>query len=435
MGQSAATYEQFKLRLKARLADVIAQSPGSANGLRGDREAMKTEMRSALHELLIDTRGPALSTADQERLIDEALEDMVGLGPLDALLNDPTVTEIMVNGPHELFAERSGRLHRIPAAFQGTQQLMFVIERMLSSVGLSVTESNPVCDARLPDGSRMNVIIPPLAINGPIVTIRKKLRDWTMEELISTGALDQRVAQFLEACVKARVNMILAGGTSTGKTTLVSILSEAIPIEERIITIENVSELDLPGERHWIRLVGRSANLEGRGEVPLRVLVNNALRMRPDRIILGEARGGEALDVVQAMHSGHDGFMTVLHANSPHAALERLQTLMLMSGLDVPPAACRAQIASAIDLVVHMSRFVDGSRRIGSITQVLGMSADGFGLEELFRFEVEGFEADGRLRGAHRYTGARPRFAQKFQLNNVALPDWMHQVEGGQPNA
>jgi pilus assembly protein CpaF len=257
------------------------------------------------------------------------------------------------------------------------------------------------------------------------VTIRRKLRHWSVEDYLAVNAFSEQAAEFLQACVRARVNIVFSGGTSTGKTTLVAILSAFIPHDERIITIENLSELELSGRAHWIRLVAKAPNLEGRGEIPLRSLVRNALRMRPDRIILGEARGGEALDVVQAMHSGHDGFFTVLHANSPQAALERLQTLMLVSGVGLPPFACQQQIASAVDLIVHMERFVDGSRRVSTITQVLGISPDRFELEDLFVFDVQGFSEDGRLHGLCRYTGAQPKFLRKFQHNNVPIPGWV----------
>ena len=428
--QAQAVYERLKMRLKARLADLLDPVRAGVNTRQADRDALKTGMHDALQLLLEESRGVSFDPRDQSQLIEEVLTDVLGFGPLDDLLADETISEIMINGPQEIFVERSGHLQRVEATFRDTHHLLSVIERMLGSVNLSVNESDPLCDARLADGSRINVIIPPLVLNGPVVTIRRKLREWTMDDYVAMGALSREIAQFLDACVHAKVNMVLSGGTSTGKTTLVSILSTYIPSDERIITIENVSELDLPGQRHWIRLVGKPANLEGRGEIPLRVLVKNALRMRPDRIVLGEARGGEALDVVQAMHSGHDGFMTVLHANSPASALERLQTLMLMSGLDVPPSACRTQIANSVDLVVHMSRFIDGSRRIASVTQVTGTSADGFELEDLFVFAVEHFSENGQLHGAFRYTGAAPRFLQKFQRNNVSLPAWIRTNHG-----
>lgn len=418
------TYERIKTRLKVRLVSLI---DGGTTTQRPNipRKELEGSLRQTVKAFAEDNRSLQLSAEEQERLIQEALNDVVGYGPLDALLADQTISEIMVNGPSEIFIERNGRLQRVDAKFNDTNHLMAVIERMLSSVNLTVNESTPICDASLPDGSRLNVIIPPLVLNGPVITIRRKLRDWTMDDYLKLEALDRPLAEFLEACVKAKVNFVISGGTSSGKTTLVSILTTFIPSDQRIITIENVSEFDLPGREHWIRLVGKTATLEGRGEIPLRALVKNALRMRPDRIVLGEARGGEALDVVQAMHSGHDGFMTVLHANSASAALERLETLMLMSGLEVPPSACRIQIASAVDLVVHVGRFADGSRRLSTVTQVLGATEGGFVMEDLFTFEATGFSSEGQLHGGWRYTGAKPKFLSKFLLNNVPVPSGM----------
>ncbi|MBI4003557.1 MAG: CpaF family protein [Candidatus Omnitrophica bacterium] len=408
-----------------RLVDALDRLP------EGNRRAMnRDELAATLRQLIASSpeelrqlNGAGAGEAD--RLVHEVIEEMLGFGPLDRFLNDPTITEIMINGPGEMFVERDGRLERVESIFRDAAHLMAVIERLLGSVGLAVNESEPLCDASLPNGSRVNVIIPPLVLNGPVVTIRTKSRTWTMDDYIKAGALSPDAAAFLRACVRAKVNLVVSGGTSTGKTTLVSIFSNDIPPEERIITIENVAEMELRGRDHWIRLVAKSPNLEGRGEIPLRTLVKNALRMRPDRLILGEARGGEALDVVQAMHSGHDGVMTVLHANTPSAALERLETLMLMSGLDLPPQACRVQIASAVDLVVHLGRYADGSRRIAAIAQVLGTSQEGFALEELFLFEPQGFTPEGRLRGSCRYTGAKPKFLSKFHLANVEIPSWV----------
>ncbi len=415
-------HEGLKARLKMSLVGLMDGTPPgyrSAN----QRKELTESLRQALKAE--DARGLRLSSEDAQRLIKDVLDDILGLGPLDELLNDATISEIMVNGPHEIFVERNGSVRRIEAKFRDVHHLMMVIERMLSSAGLSVTESNPLCDGTLPDGARINVIIPPLVLNGPVVTIRTKSTAWTMDAYVKIGALSPDAAEFLQACVLAKVNMVISGGTSTGKTTLVSILSNNIPQEERIITIENVAELELHNRDHWIRLVGKAPNVEGRGEIPLRTLVKNALRMRPDRLILGEARGGEALDVVQAMHSGHDGVMTVLHANTPRAALERLETLMLMSGLDLPPAACRMQIASAVDLVIHIGRFADGSRHVAAITQVLGIAKEGFELEDLFVFDAQGFSPEGKLLGTTRYTGAKPKFASKFHLANMALPSWV----------
>jgi pilus assembly protein CpaF len=427
MKNFSSDLERVRAKLKIRAAEFL--NSRTAETLEGRQaHALKDFLRQVLKTFSPEERRILCisRTKEEDRFLDGLITETLGLGgPLDELLRDPTVSEIMVNGPRDVFAERAGRLQRVEVSFRDTNHLLLTIERMLEPLGLSVNESNACCDASLPDGSRLNVIIPPLALNGPVVTIRRKLRGWTMPEYLQVGALDEQAAQFLEACVRAKVNMVFSGGTSTGKTTLVAILSRAIPVDERVITIENVAELELPERAHWIRLVAKMPNAEGHGEVPLRTLVKNALRMRPDRIILGEARGGEALDVVQAMHSGHDGFLAVLHANSPTAALERLQTLMLMSGLDMPPSACQMQIASAVDLVVHMARFVEGSRRIASITQVLGASKEGFQMEDLFTFDPQGFSPEGRLQGVCRFTGARPKFLRKFEFSNVPVPSWM----------
>ena len=421
-----SAYERMKSKLKLRLLDLVDGLP-QAQDASARRLAMEDQIRQ-LVKIGLPQGGQVIqfSPEEQTRLIAEAINEAIGYDLLDRLLADPTISEIMVNGPSEIFVERDGRLERLPETFRDAHHLMSVIERMLGAVHLTVNEASPLCDASLPDGSRINVIIPPLALNGPVVTIRRKLREWTMAEYLQLGVLSEQAAEFLEGCIKAKVNIIVSGGTSTGKTTLVSILTSCIPAEHRIITIENISELELTGREHWIRLVAKLPNVENKGEIPLRLLVKNALRMRPDRIILGEARGGEALDVVQAMHSGHDGFITVLHANSARAALERLETLMLMSGLELPPAACRTQIASAADLVVHVARFVDGTRRLASISQVLGSSPqEGFDMEDLFAFDAEGFTPEGRLKGVCRYTGAKPKFLEKFHLNNVAVPSWL----------
>jgi pilus assembly protein CpaF len=421
--------DRVKTRLKMRLAELTQHAAANGGGQAPSQDALKEQLRQALrslppreHRLLQISRH-----AEEEAFLQEVFDEVLGGDPLAQLLKDDSISEVMINGPNEVFVERAGRLERSPLKFANRQHLLVVLERLLDSLGLSVTETNPVCDAQLPDGSRINVIVAPVVLGGPVITVRRKSARWSMADYQTTATLSEQMAQFLEACVRAKVNIVISGGTSSGKTTLVSILSTYFGPDERLITIENVPELDLPNREHWIRLISRPANLEGRGEIPLRVLVKNALRMRPDRIILGEARGEEALDVVQAMHTGHDGFLTVLHANSAQAALERLQMLMLMSGLDVPPATCQLQIASAVDLVVHMARFVDGSRRVASVMQVLGVSDRGFQLEELFKFQTEGFSPDGRMQGGHVYTGARPKFLDKFRFNNVEVPSWVTQ--------
>ena len=427
MPEQPSAYQQVKRRLKMHLADLLDLGAGDDRHKLQDRTLVAATLREAVASAPPEFRLNLLTAQQQEELVADIVDEIAGLGPLEALIVDPEISEIMINGPHEIFIERNGKIERIAATFRDTAHLMAVIERMLSSVHLTVNESSPICDASLPDGARINVIIPPLVLNGPVVTIRRKLRDWTMQDYLAKRSLTPQIAEFLEACVKAKVNIIISGGTSTGKTTLVSILSTFIPAEERLITIENVPELELVNRKHWIRVVGRQANVEGRGEIPLRALVKNALRMRPDRIILGEARGGEALDVVQAMHSGHDGFFTVLHANSPAAALERLETLMLMSGLDLPLLACRMQIASATDLVIHLTRFLSGNRGIASITQLTGLSTDGLlQMEELFTLDVATGATNGEAVSTLRYTGARPRFLRKFQLANIPAPSWLN---------
>ena len=421
MPEMSEAYREVKEQVTRRLPELLDNGIDSGQGVVPDRAAVVEQIRR-LVEVSQRDRKVQLAPPDYERLVNELTSDVVGIGPLEPLMQDPKVTEIMVNGPHEVFVERAGQLTRSPITFRDTDHLMHVIERMLDQVGLSVTNSEPCLDASLPDGSRINVIIPPLALNGPTLTLRKKSVQWTMDQLIATATLSPEAAEFLLGCIKAKVNLVISGGTSTGKTTLVGVLSSAIPQLERLITIENVAEFELPSREHWVRLVARSANVEGRGEMPLRTLVRNALRMRPDRIILGEARGGEALDVVQAMHTGHEGVITVLHGNSPQAALERLETLMLMSGLDLPSQVCQRQIASAVDIVVHMARFADGSRRVASIAHIKDGEGDGFHLEELYAFTVKSYRSDGTLEGAMERTGVRPNFLHKFQLNNVPLP-------------
>lgn len=425
--QRLTIYERLKSRVTELMRDRLQTNSHSLDGLRAAREALQVETGEMIESLLQAVPEIDVRAEDRERLKRDVVSEVLGFGPIGDLLTDETVTEIMINGPSQLFVERQGRLEAVEGQFQSVEQLFTVIERLLGSEGLAVTESEPVCDASLPDGTRINVVVPPVVLNGPTVTIRRKLRQWTMAEYVASGALSAQAAQFLEACVRARINLIVSGGTSTGKTTLVGVLSNAIPADERVVTIENVAELELTDHRHWIRLVARQPNLQGRGEIPLRTLVRNSLRMRPDRIILGEARGGEALDVVQAMQSGHEGTMTVLHANSPEGALERLETLMLMSGVPLPASACRAQIANTTELVVHLARYADGRRGVSSIAQVLGDSKSDAAtpLEALFTLDLAGASRGAPVQPTLRYTGARPTFLQKFYLNNIPLPAWV----------
>lgn len=367
--------------------------------------------------------GIALSSADRQRLLQEIMDEVFDFGPITPLLRDPTVSEIMVNGPYQVYVERNGVLEKTDIQFRDDAHVLRIIERIVSPLGRRIDESSPMVDARLPDGSRVNAIIPPLALNGPALTIRKFSRDpFQVADLIRFGTLTPEMAKFLEACVKARLNIIVSGGTGSGKTTTLGVLSSFIPESERIITIEDAAELQLRQE-HWVRLETRPPNIEGKGEVTMRDLVRNALRMRPDRIVVGEVRGGEALDMLQAMNTGHDGSLTTGHANSPRDMLSRLETMVLMAGMDLPVRAIREQIASALDLIVHQSRMRDGSRKITHITEVVGMEGDTIVLQDIFVFEQTGTDVGGKVKGYFRSTGFRPKFLPKIHAAGIMLPD------------
>ncbi len=422
----ASPITSLKMQLKMRLVDIMDATPPEERGNVKSSD-IQNSLNMVLNQMLSSNDDIVLSPEQRQSLITEVLDAVMGLGPLDEVMSDETISEIMINGPYQVFIERDGKIIETDLKFKDNEHLLQVTERLLEPINRNVTESDPICDATLPNGARLNIIVPPVVLNGAVITIRRKSREWTMPQYLEAGMLSPEAAEFLESCVRAKVNMLVSGGTSTGKTTLVTVLSECIEKDSRIITIENVPELELINRKHWIRMVAKQANVQGKGEIALRELVKNALRMRPDRIILGEARGGEAFDVVQAMHSGHDGFITVLHANTPRGALERLETLMLLSGLDLPAAACRVQIESAIDLVVHVARYADGSRRVSAISQVVGSSNDGYVLEDLFRFESTGYSEDGKMQGACQYTEKVPKFMDKFKLENVTVPDWVAQ--------
>ena len=363
---------------------------------------------------IIDVQAANLADDERQALIRDLADDALGLGPLQRLLDDPTVTEIMVNGADHLYVERKGRLVRTGNGFRSEERLRRVIERIVSRVGRRIDESSPLVDARLPDGSRVNAIIPPLAVGGSSLTIRKFAKEpLRAHDLVEYGTLTADMTEILNACVNARLNIIISGGTGTGKTTLLNVLSSFIPADERIVTIEDAVELQLQQE-HVVRLESRPANIEGKGEVTIRDLVRNALRMRPDRIVVGECRGGESLDMLQAMNTGHDGSLSTVHANSPRDAIARLETLALMAGMDLPLRAVREQIASAVDVIIQVSRLRDGSRRVTHITEVLGMEGDTVTLQDAFAFEQAGVEPDGRVIGDARYTGVRPRFTDRF---------------------
>ena len=357
----------------------------------------------------------------RQRLLEWVLADILGYGPLEPMLQDNSITEVMVNGPDSIYIERAGKVERTRVTFENDTHLMRIIDRIVAPLGRRVDESSPMVDARLPNGFRVNVIIPPLSLCGPMLTIRKfAATPFTAQDLIANGTLTAPLTAFLKACVEARVNLVISGGTGSGKTTLLNVVSAFIPSNERIITIEDIAELQLKQE-HVARLEKRPPNVEGRGEVTIRQLVINALRMRPDRIIVGESRGSEALDMLQAMNTGHDGSMTTIHSNSPRDTLRRIETMVLMAGLELPLRAIREQVSSAIELVIHMERLRDGTRRVTQVTEVQGMEGDTILMQDLFMFDQTGI-VNGRVVGALKSTGLRPRFADKFEINSITLP-------------
>jgi len=365
--------------------------------------------------------GLQLSDPVREQLFSEVLDELLGLGPIEPLLNDPDITEVMVNGPRQVYIERAGKVTKTDIVFENNEHVLRIIERIVAPLGRSIDTDHPAVDARLPDGSRVNCVIPPVAIDGPCITIRKFSRDrLSMEELIKHGSLSEGMAEFLHACVVARLNIIISGGTGSGKTTLLNILSSFIPEEERIVTIEDAAELQLQQE-HVVRLETKIPNPDGSGGVTIRDLVRNSLRMRPERIVVGECRGGESLDMLQAMNTGHDGSLTTLHANTPRDAISRLETMTLMAGIDLPVRVVREQIASAVDLIVQLSRLRDGSRKVTQITELAGMEGDTVVLTDIFKFEQTGISSDGIVIGDLKPTGIRPMFSSRLEIAGFKL--------------
>jgi pilus assembly protein CpaF len=389
-----------------------------------DEELSERVLRAVTEQLALD-RTP-LTREERRQVTREITDDILGYGPLEPFLHDDTVSEVMVNGPDSIYIERSGKIEHTGATFVDDAHLMRIIDKIVSSVGRRVDESSPMVDARLPDGSRVNAIIPPLALRGPTLTIRKFSRDpYTMDDLINFGSITPKAAQFLAACVNGKLNILISGGTGTGKTTTLNAMSAYIPNVERIVTIEDAAELQLQ-QQHVITLESRPPNIEGQGEVRIRELVRNSLRMRPDRIIVGEVRGPETLDMLQAMNTGHEGSLTTIHANSPRDALSRLETLVMTAGVELPHRAIREQIASAFDLLVQITRLVDGSRRITHVSEVLGMESDVVTLQDVFVAkppdEDQASSAAGRLLGALECTGLKPHFLEKMATNGVVMP-------------
>jgi len=384
----------------------------------------KDEVRQQIQELfnaILQEENIVLSRAERERLLEAIVADILGFGPLEILLADPSISEIMVNGPKNIFVERKGRLTRAPVTFDGDEHVLRIIDRIVSPLGRRVDESSPLVDARLPDGSRVNVVIRPIALCGPTITIRKfEKKPLQVTDLIKFGSMTAEIAEFLRACIIARLNMVVAGGTGSGKTTLLNVLSNFIPNDERIITVENAAELQLQQE-HVVTLESRPANIEGKGQVTIQDLVINCLRMRPERIVVGECRGGEALDMLQAMNTGHDGSLTTAHANSPRDTISRLEVMCLMAGMDLPLRAIREQIASAVDAMCQQQRLRDGSRKILNITEVQGMEGEMITMSDIFEFEQTGFE-NNKIVGRIRPTGIRPKFIDRIEDAGINLP-------------
>ena len=415
-------YQAIKSDIHAKIIDEMPEALQRAiNQSTGDQKEVRRMVENICAEE-VRNNPFAVPLGDRERLVDELISEIMGLGPIEPFLQDSSVSEVMVNGPDSIYIERSGHLIKTETRFRNAEHLMHIIDRIVSAVGRRVDESSPMVDARLLDGSRVNVIIPPLSLIGPCLTIRKFSRDvLTVDKMIEYGSFDERMAQFLEACVRGRLNVVVSGGTGSGKTTLLNVLSSYVPESERIVTLEDSAELQLHQD-NLVTLETRPANIEGEGEISMRDLVRNALRMRPDRIIVGEVRTGEALDMLQAMNTGHDGSMTTAHANSARDLLSRLETMVLMSGMELPLRAIRSQIASAVDIVVQIARMRDGSRKIINISEVTGMEGDIITMQDLFRFEQQGIDSDGRLRGEFVTTGLRPMCSEKLELNGIHLP-------------
>jgi pilus assembly protein CpaF len=415
--QSNKSFEELKRLIHGKLVDKLDLS--RVSDLQGD--TLRREIRLVV-ERLCDTENPLLNRMERERLIDEVLDETFGFGPLEVLLKDPTISDILVNGPHKIYVERRGKLEKTDIKFRDNEHLLQIIDRIVSKVGRRVDETSPMVDARLPDGSRVNAIIPPLALDGSSMSIRRfGANPLRLEDLLNYKAFTPEMAMLLEAAIKARLNIVISGGTGCGKTTLLNTLSSFIPSDERIVTIEDAAELQLQQE-HIVRLETRPPNIEGKGQVTTRDLVRNALRMRPERIIIGECRGAESLDMLQAMNTGHAGSMTTLHANSTRDAQARLETMIMMAGMELPIKAMRQQISSAVDLIVQANRLQGGPRKVTSITEVMNMEQDVIIMQDIFRYKQLGIDQNGRAFGQFEATGVRPSFMQRLEQSGMKLP-------------
>lgn len=407
-------YETFKAKIHEEIIEQVDNIVPS--------EEMSSQIEGLLNTI-VDRDAAHLTRHERQKITSAILDEVVGLGPIEQLLKDPDISEIMVNGPKQIFVERRGKIEQVGFTFRDNEHVLHIIDKIVSPIGRRIDESMPMVDARLPDGSRVNAIIPPLSLVGPVITIRKFFRDpLTIQDLIRFGTLTPKMATFLEACVKGRLNIVISGGTGSGKTSTLNVLSSFIPGNERIVTIEDSAELQLRQD-HVITLESRPPNIEGKGAITIRDLVRNSLRMRPERIVVGEVRSGEALDMLQAMNTGHDGSLTTGHANSPRDILSRLETMVLMAGMELPVRAIREQMASAIDIIVQQARLRDGSRKIINITEVMGMEGDVITLQDIFSYEAEGLDERGKLKGRFKATGVRPKAMDKLLMSGVVIPD------------
>jgi len=411
--------QDFKNKLQKRIMDEFKNE---------NIETLVDKIEEISFEI-IKTESEVFNDVDRNKVVEELINDLTGYGPINPLLKNNEVSEVMVNGPYSVYVEKGGKIQLTDVQFRDNEHVMSVIEKIVYPLGRRVDESSPMVDARLPDGSRVNAIIPPLALNGPTVTIRKFSKDpLTVEDLIRFGTLTKEMAIFIEACVKAKLNIFISGGTGSGKTTTLNVLSSFIPNDERIITIEDAAELQLSQE-HVVSLESRPPNIEGKGAITIRDLVKNSLRMRPERIVIGEVRGGEALDMLQAMNTGHDGSLTTGHANSPRDMISRLETMVLMAGMELPIKAIRQQIVGAIDLIIQQSRLKDGSRKIINITEVQGLEGDVVILQDIFTFIQQGVDSNGKFLGKLSSTGIRPKFYDRLEASGITVPSSVFKVE------
>ena len=422
----ASQIEELRLRIHQFVIDQVGPKLS-------DDQVDAAELRRLVQEQVhraLSEETTALSAAERAQLIQDVTDDALGYGPIDRFLHDPGITEVMVNGPKTVFIERRGKIERTDAEFVDEEHLRRTIDKIVSEVGRRIDEASPMVDARLPDGSRVNAVIHPVAIGGPFLTIRRFSKEpYTVDDLINFGTLSPQVAHFLDACVRGQLNTVISGGTGTGKTTLLNVVSSFIPDNDRIVTIEDAKELRL-SQSHVCSLEARPPNVEGKGEVKIRELVRNALRMRPDRVIVGEARGAEALDMLQAMNTGHDGSLTTIHSNSPRDALSRIETMTLMGGIELPIRAIREQMASALDLIIHLTRMRDGTRRVTNVCEVLGMEGEVIVLQDVFSFDFGmGVDEEGRHTGHLKSTGIRPNFSERLADRGVKLEPELFRLE------